>query len=225
MKKLFGAAMAVAMLAFAAPAQAQSDTSSPALGNGGDENASKDGRGQLGNWGVGLMGQTNFAVAGLGGLGGAVLTQQPLTTLGARYWFQNAGGNTIKALGLDAGLGLGISAGDGPTEIGFGLHLGLPMALSMHKHVNFELIPELNIAFGHSNAGVTGVDFNLGVRAGFEVFFGFIGIPQLALEATVGAGFTVTSVTNNTRFFFGTDPGHTEPWNIFSPGIAARYYF
>lgn len=214
MKKLLGATLAVAMLAFAAPAQAQSDTSSPALGQGGDENAAKDGRGQLGNWGLGLMAQSNLGV----------LTQAPLTTLGARYWFQNAGGNTIKALGLDAGLGLGISAGDAPTEIGFGLHLGLPMALSMHKHVNFELIPELNIGFGHIT-GANGVNFNLGVRAGFEVFFGFIGIPQLALEATVGAGFSVVSAGGATQFFFGTAPTHTEPWNIFSPGIAARYYF
>jgi hypothetical protein len=35
----------------------------------------------------------------------------------------------------------------------------------------------------------------------------------------------VTSIANTTRFFFGTAAAHTEPWNIFTPGIAARYYF
>ena len=223
MKTVFAAAFLASTLALAGTAQAQSSedtdsTSSSALGNGSNDGAAKDGAAQLGNWGLGLEAQSNFQ---------GVLTQQPLTTLGARYWFKNAGGNSIKALALDAGLGLGVSAGDGPTEIAFGLHLGLPLALSMHKHVNFELIPELNIGFGHTNAGggASGVNFNLGLRAGFEVFFGFIGIPQLALEATVGAGFGLTSVANTTQFFFGTAPGHSEPWDIFSPGIAARYYF
>ena len=72
----------------------------------------------------------------------------------------------------------------------------------------------------------------VGARTGFEVFFGFIGIPELALSATVGLQFEtyknsatsggLTQTDTTLRF---TTTVQNNPWDIFAGNIAARYYF
>ena len=71
-----------------------------------------------------------------------------------------------------------------------------------------------------------------GVRAGAEVFFGFIGIPQLSLEGSVGVFLSsstgkVSSGGASTRFssFVLSTSSVAQPWDIFRKDIAARYYF
>jgi len=174
------------------------------------------------------------------GLSPADLT---VPSLALRYWLS-------PKLGLD--LGLGLSWAGGSTESGgistdkdsiWGvvLQAGLPIALSTHRHVSFQVIPFL--AFGHgqtssSNGGTTttadlkGNRVDIGVRAGFELFFGFIGIPELALSATVGAEFRMIRNTTdqNGSSFTDTSLGFTttvqnNPWDIFAGNVAARYYF
>jgi hypothetical protein len=80
---------------------------------------------------------------------------------------------------------------------------------------------------------LSGIHLDIGARAGGEVQFGFIGIPELSLQAGVGLAFSYdhskqtqpggASNSRNTTSF-GTSVGNN-PWNIFTSNIAALYYF
>jgi hypothetical protein len=76
----------------------------------------------------------------------------------------------------------------------------------------------------------------VGARAGAEIHFGFIDIPQLALQASIGLRFDVDSgsttdstgpddveVSSNRTHLHTTVQG--APWAIFTNNIAALYYF
>ena len=119
---------------------------------------------------------------------------------------------------------------------------GLPFVLSAHRHVNFEIGPYLTLGYGRTSAGMnsaytTETDFNglrldIGARGGFEVFFGFIGIPELALSATIGVQFEYlrnaqsTSGTDNTDTTLSISTTvQNNPWDIFTGNVSARYYF
>jgi hypothetical protein len=119
---------------------------------------------------------------------------------------------------------------------------GVPFVLSAHRHVNFEVGPILTVGYGRTSQGPTsynmtktdfnGVRLDVGARAGLELFFGFIGIPELALSATVGAQF---EYLRNAQSADGTNTSDTtysltttvqnSPWDIFVGNVAARYYF
>jgi hypothetical protein len=165
--------------------------------------------------------------------------------VGVRYWFS-------PTLGLDAGLGLtttfgsnSIPNGDGSTTstdanapTAFVLHGGLPIAFAAGRHYTFELIPEVNFASAQAaipDGDMSGIHFDLGARVGSEIHFGFIGIPQLALQASVGlrvdmnqtktevttAG--VTQKATSSRTVVGTTV-YDNPWNIFLGNVSALYY-
>jgi len=214
--------------------------------------------GVIGTFGIGLLGTTFFPVGCAnggepgctspiaGGPGGGVpigTAPVPAPIIGARYWIN-------EMIGIDAGIGLGIfslggSAPGGnvnrPNYNAFALHGGVPLALASSGHFAFEVIPEMNIGFSNWSLDVTGAPsqsgsgfhFDVGARAGAEIQFGFIGIPKLALQGTVGLSF----FTESTKF----DPGaggayklsqtgisttvQGNPWDIFRASIAALYYF
>ena len=76
---------------------------------------------------------------------------------------------------------------------------------------------------------------DVGARAGTEIQFGFIGIPELSLQAGVGLALSYDRVkaTNKTtpetsttvsQTRLGTSVGDN-PWNIFTGNVAALYYF
>jgi hypothetical protein len=167
----------------------------------------------------------------------------PAPVIGARYWISDL-------LGIDAGLGVGIYTLGGsqpggnlnrPSYNAFVLHGGVPLALASSGHFAFEVIPEMNIGFtnwsqdvqGGPSVSGNGFHFDIGARAGAEIQFGFIGIPKLALQGTVGLRF----LTESTKFDAG--PAGTfklsqtgiattvqgDPWNIFTGNITALYYF
>ena len=46
-----------------------------------------------------------------------------------------------------------------------------------------------------SKTDFSGIRFDVGARTGFELFFGFIGIPELSLSATVGLQFEMLQDT------------------------------
>jgi hypothetical protein len=85
----------------------------------------------------------------------------------------------------------------------------------------------------------SGLHFDIGARAGAEIHFGFMGIPQLSLQGTVGLAFAMDKgsttdsttaapfgdvETSHSRTSLQTSAG-TNPWAIFTNGIAAFYYF
>jgi hypothetical protein len=154
--------------------------------------------------------------------------------IGIRYWFS-------ERLGLDAGLGFGwSSATNQPTSYGGALHAGLPIALHHVPHFTIELIPEITGGLtggtikipDQNDANVGGLLLRVGGRAAAELHFGFIGIPQLALQASIGAYYEHTNISFNQAGIaqsgsanLATTTVDGAPWAIFTNGIAALYYF
>ena len=202
----------------------------------------------VGHLGVGHFGILSIPYAA--GLDGEIGAQLTAPTIGARYWLD-------ERIGIEAALGIGYASGSVTTETGnvstqvsqpsvFGLalHAGLPLVFATSSHFAFQLIPELNFGFasggtsapgpGGADIDLSGVLLQLGARVGAEIQFGFIGIPQLALQATVGLHMTYTGIsasnemanTSVTRsdFAFGTTLQNT-PWDIFRTNVAAIFYF
>lgn len=190
------------------------------------------------------------------GIGYAGVSQVPIggtvgtltaPAIGARIW-------TSPKMGVDLALGFGWA--DGSVEMtglptqnmnavwGLVLQAGLPLALATHRHVSFQVIPYASFAYGQTKSEAptpitfSGSRFDLGARAGLEIFWGFIGLPQLSLSATVGVAFERRSLSQE-RDASPFTPGGTatattygisttvqnNPWDIFTGNVAARYYF
>ena len=231
-----------------------SANASPTLAPPKDDDNTPDHERVIGHFGVGYMGISQLPIAGIGaagGAGGAALTKGTVTApvIGVRYWFS-------RMIGLDAGVGFGLASGgtttdpgtgttvstDNPSSLGAALHGGVPFAFANGKHYSFELVPELNVGFtsgtiksaaaGGPDTNLSGFRLDVGARVGGEFYFGFIGIPQLALQASVGAYFSHqawkasvgnASVSANTNAL-GTSV-QSDPWALFVNNISALYYF
>jgi hypothetical protein len=191
----------------------------------------------VGHLGIGYMGRRTLQVGAVGQNGGALSAP----VVGARIWFS-------RSFGVDLGLGLFIQSSsrenqdgeaDGPGYFATILHGGVPLALASNGHFTFLVVPEANIGFGSGSletaAGdedYSGFAIDLGARAGSEIHFGFIGIPQLSLQASVGVLFTMlqakselgdTELTEKVTRLQTTT--YDNPWNIFTSNVAALYYF
>jgi hypothetical protein len=174
------------------------------------------------------------ACAANGGGNGRQTINAPV--IGIRYWITDL-------IGIDAGLGMAInslSANNGnnrPNSTAFIIHGGVPLALTSAGHFTFEIIPEMNLGFSswsETGAGSgSGFHFDIGARAGAEIHFGFIGIPQLSLQGTVGLALAFDNSKSEppggpngslSEVTFGTSV-QDNPWNIFTSNVAALYYF
>lgn len=233
-------ALFAALLALPASAQfAAKATPAPAATSGGSAAAASDFEAVVGRLGFGWTGISSVPIAKADGSRGAI----DVPVLGIRWWTGNG------FLGLDAGVGVGAyggKQGDAKQPSGFGLllHGGLPLVLAQHRHLVLELTPEVNLGFASGSATVTsgsttgtadlvGFELDVGARAGAEVFFGFMGLPQLSLEAGVGLFVRTTSwgmgppqgsAVRGSQTTFGTER-YNAPWDFFTGTVAARYYF
>ena len=223
-----------------------------------EEDPTSDHEKVVGHFGVGYLGLTNIPISpnGTGGLNPNAPAQVAAPVIGIRWWLG-------EKIGLDLGLGLGLTSSsteavngnntisqDQPSVFALALHGGVPLVLAHQKHYKFLLIPELNVGFATSTEtpatppGVvnpngdishTGFHLDLGARVGAEIHFGFIGIPQLSLQATVGVFARrdawkwkqdVGNATNSAsagKTSFGTSV-QGDPWAIFANNISAIYY-
>jgi hypothetical protein len=181
--------------------------------------------------------------------GGITSSTVAAPVVGVRYWLQ-------RAIGIDVGMGLGFAGGSQEavsggidTKVskvgtgGFALHAGLPLVIYDGRHYAFLVIPEFTIggasgkltptaSSGGAEQDLSGFLFDGGAKVGAEIYFGFIGLPELALQATVGlsyrrsvfklasAGNSASDGTNT----FGTDV-ESDPWAIFTNNVSATYYF
>jgi hypothetical protein len=222
----------------AAPPEPAASTSDPIETASTSGFAGSDHAQFIGRFGVGLFGVLSVPVGG-GGADGDNTVSTP--TLGGRYWLQ-------ERMGIEAGLGFGYESSgsetsngtttvetDGPSVFGIALHGGVPFVFAAAGHFAFQVIPELNLGFatgGQGDVDVSGFLLELGARAGAEIHFGFIDIPQLALQATIGLHLRYESRSqsegdnefSSSAFRFGTTL-QGEPWDIFQGNIAAIYYF
>jgi len=197
---------------------------------------------------IGYLGKANMHLrAILDAAGNVVAPDVSAPVIGVRYWLDSF-------LGIDAGLGLAINSTsadangtsiDGPSTTAFILHGGLPLSLASEGHFSFQIVPELNLGIasgtnpgnGAPDVDFSGFSFDIGARAGSEIQFGFIGIPQLALQAGIGLQIQLASAKNETTNAAGavvensgsaTMIGTTvngNPWDIFTSSISALYYF
>jgi hypothetical protein len=191
------------------------------------------------NPGIGF-GWFGFSDLPVGDLGGGLGDSLSAPVVGIRWWMGSPLG-PFRSWGVDLGLGLARESRDeggvDATRTGLLLHAGLPLAVSATDHVAIEFVPELNLGFtaGDVRGGrdVSGARLDLGGRAGAEVFFGFVGLPQLSLEASVGLFLAAERRTaqdpgapevKTHRTTFGTTV-HDQPWDVFRGNVAARYYF
>jgi hypothetical protein len=218
-----------------------------------DDDGLSDHEKVIGRFAVGYLGVSDIPLPNEGGLtnirADTGIVSAPV--VGARYWIN-------PRIGIDGGLGIGWSGGssenvNGNTTVSttvasrFGvlLHAGVPVALVSAKHYTFIVVPELNVGFATSsiapppgaapntpNISLSGFKLDIGARAGAEIHFGFIGVPQLSLQATVGAAFTTQSKSakrdNVSQSISGTTIGTTvqaDPWSLFTKNISALYYF
>jgi hypothetical protein len=216
----------------------------------------------VGHLGVGYLGLTQVPIGSGGGGGGAGGFSHARATLdapviGVRYWMS-------EKMGIDAGLGFTMfsssndtvnnnvtTSTDGPAAFGIAVHGGLPLAFAYAKHYKFLLIPEINIGYarrGEKQNGNpappdivrTGLRVDAGARVGAEIQFGFIGIPELALQASVGLNFRYQNwkshqdagppvvpterSSSDTQTSIGTTV-QADPWALFVNNISAIYYF
>lgn len=213
----------------------------------------------VGHFGVGYLGLTQLPI-GSGGVTGVNRATIDAPVIGVRYWL-------MEKLGLDLGIGFtffsssraveaagtpGVVETDGPAALGLAFHGGLPLAFAHAKHYKFLLIPEFNVGFTRrgekQNAPPgaaappdivrSGFRLDVGARVGTEIQFGFIGVPELALQATVGLNFRRQVWKNSQDAFLNTpaqssSDGETsvgttvqsDPWALFVNNISAIYYF
>jgi hypothetical protein len=157
-------------------------------------------------------------------------------------------------MALEGAIGLAFQSGGTTTKVGntstdvndphlfgFALHAGLPLVFATSDHFAFQFVPEFNfgLVVGGQDTGNTATDVSLsavmlqlGARIGAEIQFGFIGIPQLSLQGTVGLHMTYMGRSASTdngdvsshSFSFGTTV-QDSPWRIFTSNLAAIYYF
>jgi hypothetical protein len=205
----------------------------------------------VGRLAVGYLGRRTMSVGAASQAAFYATVDAPV--VGVRFWMD-------PMVGLDAGLGFGIAGGGGEIEIpgaalaeasdpdvmAFILHAGLPLSLAAADHFSFQVVPELNFGYGtqteeqpapEADTDHTGIHVDVGVRAGAEIYFGFIGVPQLSLQGSIGvrvqyenattddpdaAGVITTTKRNETMI--GTTV-YDNPWNIFTSNVAALYYF
>jgi hypothetical protein len=194
-----------------------------------------------------------FTGTGTPGPGGITSSTVSAPVVGVRYWLNDR-------FGIDGGIGIGLAGGSDQavaggtsttvsktSSTGFALHGGLPIALAEGKHYAFLAIPEFTVGFtsatytpasaaaggtGGPNQDLSGFLLDLGARVGAEIYFGFIGIPQLALQASVGLSYrrsvykwssSGNSASDGTNTF-GTQV-NADPWAIFKDAVSATYYF
>ena len=203
----------------------------------------------VGSFAVGYLGRRSLSIgSGVDPETGALSAEEVnAPVIGMRYWLNDM-------IGIDAGLGFLVSGGTAEVELAgeseeadlqgytaFILHAGVPISLADTGHFSFQIVPEANVGFGSStidggdggeDIDLSGFHLDIGARAGAEIHFGFIDIPQLSLQGSIGARFAYDRVggevgdfsANRSTHSFGTNVGDN-PWNIFTSNVAALYYF
>lgn len=246
LRRILLAALVASAALSASPARAQFGTkpapaSAPVSGSAPAAATTSDFEAVVGRIGFGWNGISTLPIADVAG----AQTSLNVPVLGIRYWSPSALG-PFQSFGIDVGVGMTTTSGKQdqtktPGAFGLLLHGGLPLVITQRQHIALELIPELNIGFASGSADNatgqsvdrSGFRLDVGARAGAEVFFGFMGLPQLSLEASVGLFLRMTnwsmspptgSSIKGNQTTFGTERFNA-PWDIFTGTVAARYYF
>lgn len=203
----------------------------------------------LGGWSFGFLGgMPVLRGAPAMNAQGQSVNYATVPVLGVRWW------TPWRLLGLEFGVGAMVSGGSatgsptfgapsGPADVEVLFHVSAPIAFASTPNTILFVAPEARFGFGITDASGTGggssdaYTLNFGVRAGAELFFGLIGLPNLSLEAGVRVG-----VAHEWRAYYAqTGPSRWQvlttsqtrfatslvanPWDLFTSTLAAHYYF
>ncbi|MDP3277383.1 MAG: hypothetical protein Q8Q09_19505 [Deltaproteobacteria bacterium] len=153
----------------------------------------------------------------VGAPGGMGMPGFGVHNVGIRYWMN-------RQIAIEGGLGLALSAGAGGTAFGFALNAGLPINVAATQHLAIHIIP--NVLIGLPSVSPTLLIIRASADAAAELHFGFIGVPQMSLQARMGIGVDLTLAGGNAQFSLATTPGSGgDVWSVISGSIAATYYF
>jgi hypothetical protein len=274
---VFAASAAMAQTASASASTstgAKASASTPQVEAAGDSDHDRF----VGSFAVGYLGASTIPIATVTSTANGFTASQAAVSapiIGVRYWLN-------EMIGIDAGLGFRTTSNsitehqfvranpsyegdvtyDTPSQTGFLVHAGVPLALKSEKYFTFEAIPELNVGFASgtfkhqattisapgataatypNDISLSGMRLDIGARIGGEIHFGFIGIPNLALQGGVGLYFSRstfkakgnggtgnpaapdTSYESKTTSIGTSVAG--DPWAIFTNNVSALYYF
>jgi hypothetical protein len=158
----------------------------------------------------------------------------------------------FRTWGVDAGLGFGYGRTKTETPVtgggtssaqasgfGLGFHVGLPIALAQGRHVTALLVPEVDFLYasGKADQGTPlrivdwkGIGLDAGARLGAELYFGFLDMPQLALEGSLGVKVRYDSVSMTPKVVGQSDVSHwsmgsDRPLGFLAGNVAVIYYF
>lgn len=202
-----------------------------------------------GRWGAAFFGVRSVD---FGSFPPGVPNTVEVVTLGVRRWMAPGSMGSSRTWGIDAGLGFGYGRTKTETPVtgggtssaqasgfGLGFHLGLPVALAQGRHVTALLAPEVDLLYasGKADQGTPlriidwrGFGFDVGARLGAEVYFGFLDMPQLALEGSLGVKVRYDSVTMKPKAVGQSDVSHwrmgsDRPLGFLAGNVAVIYYF
>ncbi|MDD9947558.1 MAG: hypothetical protein OXU20_41340 [Myxococcales bacterium] len=179
-----------------------------------------------------------------------VLGEVEAPSIGVRTWLdphvgvEMAMGFHLKTGEIDVADPGGSDATQDTLSIfGLALHAGVPLAVASTKHLTFQFVPFVNL--GVTSGSITdpvselddwdlsGLLLELGANAGVELQFGFIGLPRLALQGTLGLAVQHRTASaeqeSGTLRSLQTTAVQTSvdraPWEILTGGLSAIYYF
>ena len=197
-----------------------------------------------------LQASEDLTMSSFGGSAPAPFVRVSVPILGLRWW------TPVTRLGLEFGLGAMVSAPSselpvangsdietGPTTTELLFQFSAPIMLASTEHTIVFIAPELRMGRSTKTTGdlkdvLLSMTWDACLKAGVEIFFSFIGLPNLSLEAGVRAGFT-----HEVRTFTSTAPLNgparegrrslsrfstslvANPWDLFTSTLSARYYF
>jgi hypothetical protein len=249
-------ALSLATVAGASAAEEAAATpaaaAAPAPAKHASEGGESDHAMHVGHLGVGYFGgfDVPYSDRSINAGTGTAVPSATLQMVGVRYWLN-------ENMAIDGALGIGLASPsystktngtttdvEQPSTFSFALKAGVPLAFYHGKHYTFLIEPQL--MYGHSGttlkgAGLNGADMTysgqhlaIGASAGAEVSFGFIGLPMLGLDASVGLAFdwqkgNQTNKGNNDETNASVTTIATanldQPWNIFRGNVSVFYYF
>jgi hypothetical protein len=137
--------------------------------------------------------------------------------VGVRYWMS-------RAIAIEAGVGLSLATSNAGTTFGFALTGGVPINLAATQHLAIHIIP--NLTLGIPNVDPFVFTALVGADAAAELSFGFIGVPQMSLQARMGVNIGLGIVGGNAAFALGTTAGTgANVWDVIAGSVSATYYF
>jgi len=202
-----------------------------------------------GRWGAAFFGVRSVD---FGSFPPGVPNTVEVVTVGVRRWMSPGSMGSSRPWAVDAGLGFAYGRTKTETPVtgggtssaqasgfGLGFHLGLPIALAQGRHVTALLAPEVDLLYasGKADQGTPlriidwrGFGFDVGARLGAEIYFGFLDMPQLALEGSLGVKARYDSVTMKPKAVGQNDVSHwrlgsDRPFGFLAGNVAAIYYF